>query len=96
MAVRNSLDADEDIIRIYAYGVEDYGASAAERYLFDLLDAIERLSDNPYAVPVRLRRGGQEYRLLPFGAHHVFYVIENEDVLVVRILHGSANWTNHL
>jgi toxin ParE1/3/4 len=96
MAIRLSPNADEDLLDIYTHGLSDYGRGAADRYILELFARIDRLADNPYVVPVRLAREGHEFRLVPVGAHHVFYVIENEDVLVVRVLHGKANWTEQL
>lgn len=34
-------------------------------------------------------------RLMPCGSHNILYVVENEDVIVLRVLrvlHGLQNW----
>ena len=38
----------------------------------------------------------QVVRLMPCGAHNILYVVENEDVLVLRVLHGLQNWVELL
>jgi plasmid stabilization system protein ParE len=29
---------------------------------------------------------------MPCGAHNILYVVDNEDVIVLRVLHGLQNW----
>jgi toxin ParE1/3/4 len=31
-------------------------------------------------------------RLMPSGAHNILYTIENEDVIVLRVLHHLQDW----
>lgn len=96
MAVRTTREADEDIASLYAYGLERYGRVAAEKYLAELLDAFDNLAANPYLARVRLVQDHRSIRLLPVGAYHVFYAVDDEDVVVVRVLYGTSSWIDHL
>ncbi len=33
---------------------------------------------------------------MPCGAHNILYVVENEDVVVLRVLHGLQDWLERL
>ena len=35
-------------------------------------------------------------RLYTYMAHVIVYIIEDEDVLILRVLHGSSDWINAL
>lgn len=95
MATRTSPDADEDFAWIYAQGWEEYGVQEAEAYALGLLDAFVLLAANPYIGRERMEVS-PPVRLHPYKAHHILYVIENGDVLVLRILHGRQDWLHHI
>jgi toxin ParE1/3/4 len=45
----------------------------------------------PYLAPER-QASQQMVRLMPCGSHHILYIVENEDVVILRVLHGLQNW----
>lgn len=87
-----SLEADEDLRRIYLYGAETHGLDAADRYAARLRQALDVLADNP-----RIARRRQEFtgevRAYPVRAHVIVYEIDDNDaVYVLRVRHGREDW----
>ncbi len=88
MQLKRSVAADNDLIEIYQYTFETYGKAKAESYFAELIDAMVIISESPYIYrertefvsPVRIARAGQ---------HLVVYSIEENFVLVLRVLHSS-------
>ena len=35
-------------------------------------------------------------RFHPYGAHLIVYVVEGDDILIVRVLHGRQDWESLL
>lgn len=95
MAVRKSPEADDDFARIYAYGLADYGRRQAEDYALGLLEAFDWIGDHPLLARERTVVS-PPVRLHIYRAHHVLYLIDDGDVLILRVLHGSANWIEQL
>ena len=73
------------------FGIMTYGSGPAESYYRDLQDAMNALTQHPF-----IHRERDEVRppvrLLVFRAHNVFYDVTDEDVVIVRVLHHTADW----
>lgn len=95
MAYRTTREADEDIVRIYVQGVASFGVGQADACFEGLFVMFEILAVNP-----RMARERSELsppiRIHPYGSHVVAYMIEGEDILIVRVLHGGQDWERHL
>jgi toxin ParE1/3/4 len=83
--------ADQDLQWIAESGIDQFGARQARIYLAQLIDMFDTLAANPMLGSERKSARGP-VRLMPCGRHHILYVIENEDVVVLRILHALQNW----
>lgn len=46
MTYRLSLEAEEDLIRIYRYGEKNFGIDQAIKYYFDRIEHFERIAEN--------------------------------------------------
>lgn len=69
----------------------------AFRYLNDLQDAIEKKSDFPKSgTPLYYEDIFTGYYFMVFKAYIVFYRVENERVLVDRILYGKSDYLRKL
>jgi len=84
-------DAVMDMQHIAEDGILNFGDSHARAYASKLIDMFERLADMPYLAPER-QAASMVVRLMPCGAHHITYVVENEDVIILRVLHGLQDW----
>jgi toxin ParE1/3/4 len=87
--------AAADVAAIFVRGAAEFGAAQAEKYHAGLERIFEFLAANP-----RVARERDEFsppvRLHPFGVHIVVYRIVDEDILVVRVLHGRQDWERWL
>lgn len=87
--------ARRDLDAIWAYSVESWGEDQAERYLRGIQAAIETVADDPRrAIACDDIRPG--YRKLHTGSHVIFFKVETDQVIVVRILHGRMDLGRHL
>ena len=80
-----------DLDRISAEGAIQYGYVQSEFYERKLVDMLDTLAGSPYLAAER-QASSMSVRLMPCGAHHMLYVIENEDIVILRVLHGLQNW----
>ncbi len=95
MQLRLSPNSRQDLEDIFVRGALDFGLASAERYIDDLRRTLLFLGERPYlgkersevSPPVRLHR---------HKAHHILYIVREDGVLILRVLHGSANWIDHL
>jgi toxin ParE1/3/4 len=93
--VHTSNRARDDLLGIWLYTAERWGSEQANAYL-DRLDAgIARLRDNPLAGTdfSSLREG---YRRFAVERHRIFYVVSDERIEIVRILHERMDVEPHL
>lgn len=89
MRVRWTTDAADDLERICDYVARER-PEAARRLAFDVLRAIESLRDFPNRGRPGRVQGTREIVLTrPFLA---VYEVREEEVQVLRILHGARQW----
>lgn len=95
MTYRTTKQPDEDIIGLYMRGAQDFGEAAAERYAAGLFSTFEMLAGNPHmarerhelTIPVRRH---------PCGSHIIAYVLREDGILIVRVLHNRRKWQSLL
>ena len=90
-----SVAADADLFDILAYGTAVHGAIASDAYFdgltatFDFLCQTAEAGQVDEATNLSLRRW--RYR-----QHRIFYRIDEDTVLIVRIFHVAADAVRHL
>ncbi len=77
--------ARRQLLDIYDWTADRFGEAQAERYLRDLNDAIERIAQAPYLGPVYRGR----VRRIVSGRYLIYYQIERDRIVIVRIDHGA-------
>ena len=82
---RLSGRADEDLSRLYEYGIIHYGLERADRYYNGLIERFEELAENPqfWQAVDHIRSG---YRRSVYGRHSIYYRIDPDGIVIVRIL----------
>ena len=87
--------AEVDIEVIADYTIEQWGAEQARHYVCDLRRAIERLAVDGLRRPeeAELFRGLRRARS---GHHFIFYLIDDEQIDVIRVLHERRDVTRQL
>ena len=95
MTWRLTRDAERDLDEMVSFGAREYGLEAALTCYDELAEKFELLATFPLIGRER-ETSTRTVRIMRFKAHHVIYALEGRDVLVLRVLHGSANWIDHL
>ena len=85
-----SSKATIDLAGIYEYSIITFGLAQARKYLSGLHDCFQMLAENPLygreatELATNLRR-------LEYQSHVVFYIPEEQGILIVRVLHQSMD-----
>ncbi|MES9903679.1 MAG: type II toxin-antitoxin system RelE/ParE family toxin [Sedimenticola sp.] len=87
--------SQNDLKRIYQYGVRNWGAVQAADYLELLKNCLWNLTEQP---KIGIAREGllPNMRSLPVESHVVFYRLQNRQIEIVRILHGRQDPQRHI
>lgn len=85
-----SAPAREDIANILDYTELEWGPEQVKQYRAQLRESILRLAEIPSLGRVRedLSPG---LRVFPVGSHLVCYLVTDDRLFIVRILHGRQN-----
>lgn len=87
--------ADDDLVQIYGYGIENFGLIHAQTYLASLADRFEYLANQP-----EFGRTADELfpglRRSAIEKHVIFYVMEDDGILIVRVLREEMDFARHL
>ena len=89
--------AEEDLNEIVDYLLE-YSIDAANAFIDELEKLEERLSMFPEsAVAIRDKKfRSMGYRMAVIGDYLLFYTLRNENVYVMRIMHGKRDYLSLL
>jgi toxin ParE1/3/4 len=80
-----SEEAEEDILRIFFYGVGQFGVLQAEKYYHLLFEYFQNIADNPqsYERVDYIREG---LRRCPCGSNSIYYLINLNGIRIVAVL----------
>ena len=91
---RLTSSAESDLAEIADFTIENFGIEQARRYRDALEACFHTIADNP-----KLGREADEIapmlRRHQHKSHVVFYLPENNDVLIVRVLHENRDFEQH-
>lgn len=82
--------AESDLIGIWIYTCEEWGAVQADEYLDQLETGMKQLLNHP-ALGTNYAHVLPGYRRLQVQHHAVFYQVLELEVLVVRVLHEDMD-----
>ena len=89
MAHRVAQRAEADLDDIWLYAAKESSSiEIANRLIDTITDRFFTLARFPYMGRSREGNFGPGYRSLPVGEYVIAYCFENEDVLVLRVVHG--------
>lgn len=74
-----------DLDRLYEYGILTFGLKKADQYYDGLVSHFQKIADSPlsHTAVDKIRAG---YRRAPYYINSVYYRIEGQGVVIVRIL----------
>ena len=90
-----SIAADADLFDILAYGTVVHGEAVSDAYFSGLSDAFDFLCQNPGAGQVD-DVGNLGLRRWRYRQHRIFYRVDGETILIVRVFHVAADAVRHL
>jgi len=85
------IRATEDITEIWEYTFDNWSERQADKYYRIIIDTCSELAENPYFGKLysEIAHGLYGYKS---GEHVIFYfIIDTNEIEIVRILHGSMN-----
>ncbi len=84
-----AIAADQDFENIFNDGIDRFGLTRSLNYQNGLKQRFRELTEQPklYACVDHIRQG---YRRSVYHAHSIYYRVESERILIVRIL-GRQN-----
>lgn len=91
MAYKLSNAAENDVIRTYIEGAADFGIPQAESYHAKLERTFQLLAENPRMARERLEIS-PPVRVHPCGVHVIIYIVESDDVFIIRVRHQREDW----
>jgi len=91
MAWHTTNEANEDLSEIGLAGALAFGLPHSRRYVQRLLDMFDTLAMHPEMAPER-QAARQFVRLMPCEAHNILYLIRDEDIVILRVLHHLQDW----
>ena len=88
-----SNKAAEDFEKIYEYTYLNFGENKADSYTDEIDKCLLLLSESPQIGRVldKIKKG-----IYRHDHHAIFYLIESENIFVIRILHQQMNPMLHL
>jgi toxin ParE1/3/4 len=82
---RLSERALADLDRLYEHGIHNFGLRQADEYYDALIARFQAIVDRPLQWR-RVDEVGEGLRRSVFGSHSIYYLIDAEDIAIVRIL----------
>ena len=86
-----TIDAEKDIVRIYEYGISQFGVQQADTYYDLLFDCFDKIASNPYLFP----SAGhiiQGYRYCVCGSDTIYYKISNQEIVEIITIIGRQDF----
>ena len=92
---RLTRDARRDLPGIREFTKRQWGNEQSRKYIGELRKTLTVLSDNPL---IGIRRSDIEEGIysFPHASHVIYYLLEQERLIVIGILHSSMVPANHL
>jgi toxin ParE1/3/4 len=80
-----SNEAEEDIVRIFEYGLNRFGLQQANTYYDMLFECFSKIASNPFLFPVVLNyRDVQRYCVC--GVDTIYYNINGDVIEIITII----------
>lgn len=77
--------AEEDIRRLYRYGIETFGLQRADIYFDGLFARFDAIAENPAFYP-RVDDIRPGYRRSVYGVHSIYYLVNESGAAIMRIM----------
>ena len=75
---------------IREYSIEQFGAETADTYFLGFDEAFDLLARHPLAGEAK-QKIGKGIRCLTHRQHRIFYIVDKDIVLIIRIIHHARD-----
>ncbi len=80
-----SFEAEEDIIRIFEFGLGRFGLNQANKYYDMLFECFNKIASNPYMFPETIKNK-TSYRFCVCGVDTIYFKINNNEIKIIAII----------
>lgn len=88
--IHHTVASEADLIGIWHFTCERWGAGQADAYLLELEEGIQALANSPDMGASReIVRSG--CRVLLLNSHAVYYTSSAVEIRIIRVLHGNMD-----
>tara|TARA_B100001989_G_scaffold229149_1_gene186377 strand:+ start:377 stop:670 length:294 start_codon:yes stop_codon:yes gene_type:complete len=88
--------AQQDLIDIWLYSLEEWGITQADMYLDQIDNALNTLTHNP-EIGINSNHIRENYRKFKINRHFIWYkIVRQKTIYVVRILGEEMDYKSHL
>ena len=88
-------EAESDLEKIYTFTFHRWGLKQAENYVDELAEGMKLLARQP-SIGKIYKFAAIHYRTFHINRHIIFYRIEGELCVIIRILHDSMEIKSHI
>lgn len=81
---RLTSHAETDLEELFEYSVSNFGEAQPDRYVAGMIARFEFLVDNPLAGAGKAHIKA-DTRLSVYGPHSIYYLVQEETLLILRI-----------
>jgi len=85
-----SLEAEEDVVRIFEYGIGQFGVFQAAKYYDMLFECFNKIASNPLMFPIDYKHNNIE-RYCVCGIDTIYFNIKSDVVEIITIV-GRQNF----
>lgn len=80
-----SLEAEEDIFRIFEYGMQRFGINQANNYYEMLFEYFDTIASDPFMFP-EIIKNDKRYRFCVCGVDTIYYKIIEDEIEIITII----------
>lgn len=88
--------AVKDLEDIWDYTYSTWSENQADKYYKAIISCFKIICSNPILLGRDYSKIFQGLRGFKINKHIIFYIIESDSILIVRILHESMDFSRHL
>lgn len=80
-----SEQAKKDLLRIYEYGIDQFGLDQADKYFEMMHDCFSKIAKNPYLFPA-VSNIKSNYHKCVCGVDAIYYRIVENGIVIITII----------
>lgn len=92
--IRETQEAMRDVTNLALYIIEEFGNQKAAMDFLDRYDEkIQGLRTFPFGYRgIGFEYRGYEIRMKPYDTYNIFFVVDHEEIIVLRVLKDREDW----